>query len=934
MLISFFGNTKKWTSMLLVVLLSAGLLSGAGIPKVHAAGGDELSNNFLPIVYVRNFPVGEEVVVEGIVSTGAGVFDNAFYIQDGSSGIMAVHDVPEGSLQAGDIVQVHGKLQRGDYDLQITFDSFADDVVVTGHTTPPEPIKVSGDAARYLQYQGTVVKVKGIVTGKFDENSYIINDRYGEVLVLTDGDIVNQTGPVPEAEIGDTLEATGLSSGYFDGARARIRVRDTKELTVIKSPGDILLGLTVYDKTNRYDRSPDFNLYEREYSVDVDSNTTQLLINAVTANPHAAVKINGELLSEAEQEGKIVNLTNQVTIFSIVVSSPDQQATETYTLTVTKKNLPHFALDNIIVKDQSGRELAFTESFYWNDLAYEMNLDDSVTSLSIESTPVTPEGYVVTYSGVAEQEGNKATLLTPDNKTYTVFINVRLNNIAFVYQLDFKRGNPKDTSMKELSVFDNTNEVYKSPVVTPDVKNYSVEVESNTKQLLMFVVPTGADADVSITGGVQDPDEPIKAMFDIPDKTTVFTIKVTSPDGTMTETYTLTVTKKDAPVVTPPVSGGGGGGDVAVPSSPLEEALNNATSSTITVKVSGTSFSISAAELAKFLAQNKVETIVFDSQAGSYVFNPGQYDWNQLTSLLGLTLTDLQLKLEITNDHMTADSADKAGLDVLGSVNFKLKAVKKDGQEIVLNDLGHYIKHAVKLDSQPASGHVAAVRADTDANGKTIYTPVPFTMSGSDISIMSRTDGTFLIVQTDKTFDDTASHWAKDEIDALGNLLIVDGVGEGVFDPNRSITRAEFTALVVRLFGLTPPAAAGNSRFEDVQANDWFTSVVAAATGAGLINGYENGEFRPDQTITREEMAVILSRGLAFAGSKGDAAGTGAFADQSDIPAWAAEAVSQLAGFGIVNGKPGNEFDPAGEATRAESVVMLYRLLSILTFTK
>ncbi|WP_347880059.1 S-layer homology domain-containing protein [Paenibacillus sp. BK720] len=215
-----------------------------------------------------------------------------------------------------------------------------------------------------------------------------------------------------------------------------------------------------------------------------------------------------------------------------------------------------------------------------------------------------------------------------------------------------------------------------------------------------------------------------------------------------------------------------------------------------------------------------------------------------------------------------------------------------------------------------------------------VYTPVPFTVNGSEVSVMSRTDGTFLIVRTDKSFDDTATHWAKKEIDALASLLIVDGVDDGTFDPNRSITRAEFTALVVRLFGLATPAAAGNGKFGDVQADDWFASVVAAATGAGLINGYENGEFRPDQTISREEMAVILSRGLAFAGHKGEASGAGAFTDQSEIPAWAAEAISQLAGFGIVNGKPGNEFDPAGKATRAESVAMLYRLLPILTFAK
>ncbi|ACT00194.1 S-layer homology domain-containing protein [Paenibacillus sp. JDR-2] len=589
-------------------------------------------------------------------------------------------------------------------------------------------------------------------------------------------------------------------------------------------------------------------------------------------------------------------------------------------------------LTNLTVKDQDNHEYLLTpefDSWQWN---YDLVVDTSVTQLSFEATPLL-EGAVITYSGAVSQTGGSVTLATPDSKTYIVHVHVDQGDKSASYQIIVKRTNQKDASLKRLGVYDNTNDVDKSPVLNPDEKNYSVEVESNTKQLWMSIIPTDEDSQLTIAGGVQDPEEPIKVFYGIPDKTTVFTIKVTSPDGTVTETYTLTVTKKDETVVTPPVGGGGGGG-ASESSSPLEEALNNATSSTITVKVPGTSFAISAAELAKFLAQNKVETIVFESQSGSYSFNPGQYDWSKLAGLLGLSLTDLQLKLEVAKDQTAADSAEKTGLDVLGSASFKLKAVKKDGQEMVLNDLGHYIKHTVKLGSQPAAGHVAVVRVDTDAKGNPVYTPVPFTLSGSEVSVMSRTDGTFLIVQTDKSFADAQTHWAKKEIDALASLLIVDGVGDGTFDPNRSITRAEFTALVVRLFGLATPAAAGNSNFGDVQAEDWFASVVAAATGAGLINGYENGEFRPDQTISREEMAVILSRGLAFAGYKGDAAGSETFTDQSDIPAWAAEAISQLAGFGIVNGKPGNEFDPAGEATRAESVAMLYRLLSILTFTK
>ena len=76
--------------------------------------------------------------------------------------------------------------------------------------------------------QGLLVKVKGKVVSKFDDNSYVINDGSGEVLVFTDGYIVNQSGQVPILAPCDTLEAVGLSGSFAQGER--IRVRDTKEL--------------------------------------------------------------------------------------------------------------------------------------------------------------------------------------------------------------------------------------------------------------------------------------------------------------------------------------------------------------------------------------------------------------------------------------------------------------------------------------------------------------------------------------------------------------------------------------------------------------------------------------------------------------------------------------------------------------------------------
>ena len=91
---------------------------------------------------------------------------------------------------------------------------------------------------------------------------------------------------------------------------------------------------------------------------------------------------------------------------------------------------------------------------------------------------------------------------------------------------------------------------------------------------------------------------------------------------------------------------------------------------------------------------------------------------------------------------------------------------------------------------------------------------------------------------------------------------IVSGVTPTQFEPERTITRAEFAAMIVRALGIT---ATDGPAFEDVANNAWFYSSVTAAAKAGLIVGY-NGYFRPDDLITREEMATIIAKAYFFAG--------------------------------------------------------------------
>lgn len=198
---------------------------------------------------------------------------------------------------------------------------------------------------------------------------------------------------------------------------------------------------------------------------------------------------------------------------------------------------------------------------------------------------------------------------------------------------------------------------------------------------------------------------------------------------------------------------------------------------------------------------------------------------------------------------------------------------------------------------------------------------------------------------------DFVGHWAEKEI--------VDGMvkkwvdNSSKFRPDDSITRAEFAKIVCEAYGLTPEVGE-KENFSDVNKNDWFYDYVVALNNDGVINGYEDGTFKPNAPITREEAAKILSAngvGLSLGYSttklagetfKTDASGNVVvdnngnkvhnvstdlktmFRDSNKVGVWADESVAELAKAGVINGyDKDNTFKPQNNITRAEMMTMI-----------
>ncbi len=167
------------------------------------------------------------------------------------------------------------------------------------------------------------------------------------------------------------------------------------------------------------------------------------------------------------------------------------------------------------------------------------------------------------------------------------------------------------------------------------------------------------------------------------------------------------------------------------------------------------------------------------------------------------------------------------------------------------------------------------------------------------------------------------SSWARDAVELLAGAGILKGVDENRFEPAREVTRAEATAMLVRALGLA--AATTRPAFKDVRENDWYAGEVAAAVSAGLIRGYEDGSFRPDRTITREELVTVLARALNLSGGEG---ANLPFADAGTVAAWARDGVAAAVSAGLLRGYPDGTFRPGNPITRAECAVVVYRALA------
>lgn len=232
----------------------------------------------------------------------------------------------------------------------------------------------------------------------------------------------------------------------------------------------------------------------------------------------------------------------------------------------------------------------------------------------------------------------------------------------------------------------------------------------------------------------------------------------------------------------------------------------------------------------------------------------------------------------------------------------------------------------ITLTALPNSGYVLKSLTVTTASGTSVpvanqssgkYT---FTMPAAAVTVKA----VFAAQETDPDFpfaDVAKGSWYYEGVRYAYENGLMSGTGEGTFSPDLPTSRGMLVTILYRLAG---SPAAGSASFTDVAKGQWYADGVAWASANGVVSGYPDGSFRPNDTITREQMAAILYQYARIQGKLDDSrADLSIFSDLDSLSAYAKEPMSWAVAQGLFSGVSADTLAPGGSTTRAQAAVIL-----------
>jgi len=336
----------------------------------------------------------------------------------------------------------------------------------------------------------------------------------------------------------------------------------------------------------------------------------------------------------------------------------------------------------------------------------------------------------------------------------------------------------------------------------------------------------------------------------------------------------------------------------------------------------------------------KAAVLEIKTGQATYTLPAAQINIDAISEAIGkdVELKDITVNIKISQPtadtvRVMEDTANKNNYQlVVSPVEFEITC-SNGSKTLEVSRFNSYVERLVAI---PEGVDPSRITTGIILNSDGTFSHVPTVITVIDgkyyAKINSLTNSVYSVIYSPKTFKDIENHWAKKAVNDMASRLVIGGGTDGLFSPDKDITRAEFASILVRALGLMRPGT-GKDVFNDVGSKDWYYDSISIAHQYGIISGYGNGQFRPQDTVTREQAMTMIARAMSITGLKtAQPAGEtekllSGFADGAEAAAYARDSIAACINTGIISGRNDSLIAPKDMITRAETAAIIQRLL-------
>ncbi len=701
------------------------------------------------------------------------------------------------------------------------------------------------------------------------------------------------------------------------------------------------------------------------YTASVGNSVSSITVTPTTADGSATVTVNDVAVASGTASASLPLVVGGNTI-TVKVTAENGTTKKSYTITLTRAESSNADLSDLTLPGA-----ALTPSFLPG--TYKASVDYSVNSVTVTPTvsdAVYAAAQVSLYNGsgvlvvgpIAVPSGTTSPTLplAVGSNTVTVLVTAQ-DGTTKMYTVTVTRGASSNADLSNLTL--------SNGALTPAFAGtYTASVDHSVSSIT--VTPTLSDvANASATASLYDGGGALVSgphavasgsaspALPLSVGDNVIKVIVTAQDGA-TRTYMVTVTRAASGTSAPVGGGGGGGGGGVFINKPvidfMGQSLDPAGIDTkkpfVTLELMpkdgvayvGMPASVLtdlAAKNADFYLEIRTSYGIYQVPANLASIIPGS---DALFANNRLKAEDVSFKIALTDK-----SGDKQLLTRIHSLlpdGELLGAVADFHIEIVHTNTGLTVGAADMFDQEitrliplpkyrtEMPEHWGAFRYNETTKACEFVPAKAVQIDGAwYVRIDSYSNSTYIAVENTTSFADMEKHWSQSFVEQAAAKGLVAGVGGRRYDPDKVVTRAEFTAMLVRALS-RGNFAADTMGYADVKMDAWYSDSVARAKKLGLLDYARGTEFRPDQPLTREEMASMLAAAVALEKLTvtTEAVSLDNYIDIGSVESAYTEDIRLMVKLQIMTGTSEQTFSPQGLTTRAQAATVLLRALQAL----